>query len=156
MDRVIKFRAWNKEEQRMVPEYQDIVELDTMEFMNEDYVLMQFTGMTDKTGRKVYEGDLIVFDDPLTVTYDKQLHYEIIWDQRRTPGWALRSLELVEDEVFPTKSLDASSIAGSGRIVGNVWENPELRPAQRITLSRWIASNAPHFNGNYHHENPTR
>lgn len=69
MDRVIKFRAWDKEKFRMskpLPIYSPIIEWEDGDFsMPTDFALvkdrviwLQFTGLHDKNGREIYEGDL--------------------------------------------------------------------------------------------------
>lgn len=63
MNRPIKFRAWDKEFEKMTISYT----LDELfanacplhEAVKDYYVWMQFTGLYDKNGKEIYEGDIV-------------------------------------------------------------------------------------------------
>lgn len=62
-DRILKFRAWCRQKQRMY--YQGTEGLETIQsFMQHhgDKFLMQFTGQKDSCGNEIYDGDIIRVD----------------------------------------------------------------------------------------------
>jgi hypothetical protein len=74
--------------------------------------LGEFTGLKDSTGKKIYEGDILLIDG--VVFKDKQSKKaEMLWD-KYCYGWRM--------EIDAEKKVKENHI----EIIGNIHENPEL------------------------------
>lgn len=114
--REIKFRAWDKEEKCMAGPadnlYVDfnrgkcwIKNFEDNLIQEVDFVLMQFTGLKDKNGKEIYEGDIVLCEN--TLPEPRFWNDPVIWDDHRWSPFH-RSL--------PTRV----------EVIGNIYENPEL------------------------------
>jgi uncharacterized phage protein (TIGR01671 family) len=132
MSRIIKFRAWFKDERLMfnwIPEFfSDMSPVTSYgsDFPdNEDMVLMQFTGLLDKQGKEIYEGDII-----------KILETSLSWitDWMFTVKWrdTLSTYCLYRDDDLEKTGTNCQTInyytAEDKRyeVIGNIYESPEL------------------------------
>lgn len=117
-----KFRAWDKETQTMldvplidfkksvlVGEHWEFGETIFINF--DDIHLMQFTGLKDKNGREIFEGDVVlVLDSPYTVFYDNE-----------RGSYRLKP----HDDRWNVDYMSNFSHGGNFEVVGNIYENKE-------------------------------
>lgn len=82
----------------------------------------QYTGLTDKNGVKIFEGDIVRYIDPDTQEYDIGEKYVAGWDEEE--ACVLFELfvygESISYDVFNQKQ------AKNLEVIGNIHDNPEL------------------------------
>ena len=115
--REIKFRGWHAEKQAMfslgedqwdAPDYECLSLNDMIQKMSErGWVLMQFTGLKDRNGKEIYEGDIL--RSPTGYYYVKAITVDGFHGYRFMYG--------------PSVLTQAD---GDGEVFGNIYENPEL------------------------------
>src|SRR5690348_3924275 len=115
--REIKFRAWDNREKVWLDEvtvYSDGSwsgkKGDVDGYSQEDEcILMQYTGLKDKNGKEIYEGDIIKHDNGQISVVE--------WSQGDW-GWFMKSIR----NWNPKTGFDSSK----DEVIGNIYENPEL------------------------------
>lgn len=123
---LLRFRAWDKE-------FKEMVQVDALVFDEQlikatykngnvvkeelkNYVLMQSTGLTDKNGKEIFEGDILGTKDGLLdgiVKYNSDLGM-----------WANSLLRYNNFERL-------CNVANSREIIGNIWEDGELLDVEK-------------------------
>ncbi|MGM0215047.1 YopX family protein [Enterococcus sp. AZ109] len=125
-----KFRAWDKKDKIMravntinfstctiicdpIRGHDDMLELYDPVCFKGTYELMQSTGLKDKNGRDVFQGDI--------VTCTSGCQHEVIWLKEYggkyfggMPAWYLSGLT------------EGYAWTSSEEVIGNIYENPEL------------------------------
>lgn len=78
----------------------------------------QFTGLTDKNGKKIFEGDIVKIRRAyLNAGYEEDCFYKVAW-HKYWNGWALINIR-------DTQSCYLDNVI-QGEVIGNIHDNPEL------------------------------
>lgn len=124
---MIKFRAWDKEFKIMsgvtrIDYRGEFVELSDGEPYLQDFSkveLMQSTGLFDKGGQEIFEGDIIsTYTDNLIIKRDNLLGFYVEVDEKREYFAEIVDIEYLD--------LFAKDFGVAVKVLGNIYENPEL------------------------------
>lgn len=78
----------------------------------------QFTGLMDKNGAEIYEGDVIGCHNP-------RIKHLIFYNEKQGRFMAALNGD-IENDFVGVCGLDDSRWTGSKKVIGNVFDNPEL------------------------------
>ena len=115
-----RYRAWNSEtkEIEVFKTYEEISELFLALSADDGfYSIMQSTGLKDKNGKEIFEGDILACK-----TDDEVINLNVFWDEEHALFMFESKkyneqeplAELVENNTYPFE------------IIGNIYENREL------------------------------
>lgn len=120
--RIIKFRAWDGKE--MIYDVGICPESGETKFRQENgnwsfrpntgVPLMQFTGLHDKNGKEIWEGDIICW------------HHYTLHDILAKVEWHNGSFKQFPLENKGANWGDVTNLSGKLEVLGNIYENPEL------------------------------
>lgn len=126
MNREIKFRGWDKEQSRMlthdeiddmdkggVSHWMDIIKPNNKEGID----VMQYTGLKDRNGKEIYEGDVVsVFNSRSEVVYlNGAFGYKLKGEEHTI-------ISFQSNGYFEWVNSRSNKI----EVIGNIYENPDL------------------------------
>lgn len=133
-----RYRAWLKEDKEMI----DVEEMDfyngELDFIGDgitwmcksnDCVLMQSTGLRDKNGKEIFEGDIIAIEVDDTGT---PINARVFQNSKK----GILMFHVFEDneDVPMVELLEDDSVAFA--IIGNIWEDGELLDVENTESHR--------------------
>lgn len=134
-NREIKFRAFHTKEK--IFWYFNLVTVRTSKLIDQDWFYLepaqQFTGLQDKNGKDIYEGDIVAWKelgyDSMSPDYDGKV--EVIYDKCGfSPFTRIEKNEAFHDSHEPGDLLIdcRGKIVGyyEFEVIGNIHENPDL------------------------------
>lgn len=151
MNRELKFRLWNIEDKvwdnpALLEVFNDDGTLEPYEYSvkagelnplyipKENYVIQQYTGLKDKNGQEIYDGDVIKVDTFDSNDKKSTITESVVWGEYGDDEY-VDKLECWMMGGYPLSSVAKSwgvrynaseTESGSLEVVGNIFENPEM------------------------------
>lgn len=129
----IKFRAWDKKKNNWFDDEGSLyIELngninfgwngEVMDDYTDRVILLQYTGLKDKNGIEIYEGDIVKASS--TGIWGK---FQVKWRQDGSPCWIMYPAwkSGITWSLHGTLN-DKSEYQDDVEVIGNIYENPEL------------------------------
>jgi len=128
--REIEFRIWDVKNKKMI-RFEDECSDDMLMcpftgalydsaalLFRDEFKRMQYTGLKDKNGKKMYEGDIVLWPG-----WDGKT-YQVCYDRWGIP--ALAGIKDAEGGDFKEFEMQYNATPAKCVVIGNIYENPEI------------------------------
>lgn len=109
--RELKFRAWDEKTHTFIPYDLQAYHTDTPQLYKKP--LQQYTGLTDKNGKEIFEGDIVkaIYYDLIDGKFHK-IKGEVAYDTEQFIGYRIGDTRM--------------SATSNFEVIGNIYENKDL------------------------------
>lgn len=121
--RQIEFRVWDEVDKLFIDKGKGLTFIDLAEFDcgDEEFIFQQFTGLKDKKGKKIFEGDVLksnINGSHFPVEYKEVFYSDGKFQYKyKSSRWSNTFVKDLCESTINQLQLE---------VVGNIFENPEL------------------------------
>ena len=110
--RAFKFRAWIEAEKKYIRDCSPLLISDS------EVVVEQYTGIKDKNGKEIYEGDLVGIPNNEEDGIEAHVFGAVVYDKNK--------FGVKRESPFVGEDIHFFDIWDGLEVIGNIHENPEL------------------------------
>lgn len=128
----IKFRAWDVENNKMIQNYAHVSKYGqfytawTSTDSEREYIPMQYTGLQDRTGRNIYEGDIVIASKmPYYWEFVKSVNKGLVVYNNHTASYRIKMDNYHSSTIGESDTVKFNPVS-KYEVIGNIYENPEL------------------------------